>query len=250
MFFIASLLFTSVPHRYASEEITPSGDEEECIGDHCPRPTTPAPDVATECIEGVCSPVTNEPHGEECVGDHCQSANSETGCDSEVCPPTTAAPPEPSTTPYWDVPEGFEGDITGYNEETFKAVVQNVLDQSDKATVPKINFSEPLELRILFDLLSLASFDELSGEISLVASLTLHWSAETTPKWNPNFMLGGKESVTISAADVWRPQLFILNPSKKVQDLTSDLNRLRLGYDGLVEWNIVTILEVSRTSRV
>ena len=97
-------------------------------------------------------------------------------------------------------------------------------------------------------MLSLAQFDELSGEISLVASLTLQWSAETTPRWNPKYMLGGKESVTISAADVWRPQLFLLNPSKKVQDLTSNLNRLRLGYDGSVEWNIVTILEVSKSS--
>ena len=190
--------------------------------------------ITEECIDGVCETTNYPPTSEgDCNGDHC---------------PTEKNPShgnEGSTTPYWNYPEGFDGDIGEYNEDTFKAVIQDVLDDTDKETVPKLNFSEPLELRILFDLLSLASFDELSGEISLVASLTLQWSAETTPRWNPNFMLGGKESVTISAEDVWRPQLFVLNPSKKVQDLTSNLNRLRLGYDGLVEWNIVTILEVS-----
>ena len=134
-----------------------------------------------------------------------------------------------------------------YNSETYNAVIKRVLSNTDVEIVPKTNLSEPLDFNITFDLLSLASFDEISGEISLVASLKLSWSAETTPTWNPESMLGGKKSVTVSAADIWKPQLFVLNPSQKVRDLASDLDRLRISYDGSVEWDVVTVIEVSDT---
>ena len=139
-----------------------------------------------------------------------------------------------------EYPEGTDK----YNRDTFNEVVKTVLQQADTEIVPKQNLSEPLDFSISFDLLSLASFEEISGEISIVASLKLVWAAETTPTWNPNYMLGGKKSVTVSAADIWKPQLFVLNPSKKVRDLTSDLERLRIRYDGTVEWSIVTVIEV------
>lgn len=109
----------------------------------------------------------------------------------------------------------------------------------DPHFIPVSDHSEPLELGAEFTLLSMTNFDEISGELSIVASINLTWKGSNLPAWDPS-QLGGKETYALSVKDIWTPRLLLLNPAKAVTDLAALSDRARITSDRTVIWQVIS----------
>jgi hypothetical protein len=142
-----------------------------------------------------------------------------------------------------------EGETEGYIdfEETNRRIEQVILaplQKINKEVIPLNNVSDSLEVTMDFSLTSVTNFDEISGEINIVAFLRLSWNAVNLPRWKKE-LLGGRTSLTISSDSIWTPRVFVLNPAKTVKDLTAVSQNLRISNNGTVSWELITGVEVS-----
>lgn len=148
----------------------------------------------------------------------------------------TEYPPTDDST---DLYETSTPPVNRTTEQDIRNVITNVVEKIDPHFIPVSDHSEPLELGAEFTLLSMTNFDEISGELSIVASINLTWKGSNLPAWDPS-QLGGKETYALSVKDIWTPRLLLLNPAKAVTDLAALSDRARITSDRTVIWQVIS----------
>lgn len=139
------------------------------------------------------------------------------------------------TEEYTETSETSENDIRHF--------ITNYVEDIDPQFIPVSDHSEPLDLFVDFTLLSLTNFDEISGEVDMVASLNLTWVGSNLPKWDPMF-LNGKDTFALDVSKIWTPRLLLLNPSRAVSDLARFSDRARITHNQTVIWNVISGIQV------
>jgi len=127
-------------------------------------------------------------------------------------------------------------------------IIDNIyrsVENQNAVIIPIGDHSQPLDIDIDLSLLALTNFDEITGEIDVVASLDIKWTDPNLPTWNST-ELGGKDEFSILASQVWTPNLLLLNPATSVKDLTSSSDRVRVNSEQIARWNLIMTLEVCR----
>ena len=128
-------------------------------------------------------------------------------------------------------------------EDDIRIAITDDLDLVDPQFIPVFDHSTPLELYVEFTLLSLTNFDEISGELSIVASLNLTWQGSNLPSWDPS-LLNGKQTYALSKDKIWTPQLLLLNPARSVLNLAAYSERVRITYNQTVIWHVISGISV------
>lgn len=130
-------------------------------------------------------------------------------------------------------------------DSRIKNIILLPLEKINKEVIPERNVSDSLEVTMDFCLISVTNFDEISGEINMIAFLSLSWNAANLPKWNAEF-LGGRTSLTIPSDSIWTPRILVLNPAKSVKDLTAVSRNLRISNNRTVSWDLIAGVEVKQ----
>jgi len=119
--------------------------------------------------------------------------------------------------------------FTGYNRK-----LMPVLDQSDTTIVS-----------MHIQLISINSFDHVSGELDLTMLFAMTWIEERIT-WDPT-AYGGQTSLLVDAADLWRPQIYILQSIGTIQNIGDISLKPRVYYNGTVVWNPGSVIKVGCT---
>lgn len=104
-----------------------------------------------------------------------------------------------------------------------------------------INHEDMVKVKITAGIVSMKKYDEISGEISLAFTFNIEWVDERL-KWIPTYY-GGKTSMLVSVVDIWRPKLYVLQASKKIQEIGSS-RMARIFHDGSIVWDTGNVLTV------
>jgi hypothetical protein len=116
--------------------------------------------------------------------------------------------------------------FTGYNKKLF----------------PVLDNSEQVNIAVTVGLVSINTFDEISGEIVLTMIFYMQWVDERL-KWTPA-EYGNKTSLLIPLDDIWHPQLYLLQSSDNIQELGINSQWARLNYSGVASWYAGDVLKV------
>ena len=81
-------------------------------------------------------------------------------------------------------------------------------------------------------LFSINDFDEISGTFSTVAAFLLRW-ADPRIKWNQE-EFGNLTALSVPTSNIWYPNLYFLNPAKKMEAIGDDTFFVRLRHTGHV----------------
>lgn len=124
------------------------------------------------------------------------------------------------------VEELYDHLFTGYNPKLF----------------PVIDYNKKVKIAMNVALVSINTFDELSGEIVLTMVFYMSWVDERL-KWTPS-EYGNKTSLITPPEDIWRPQLYLLESSDTVQEIVNVSLWTRFNNSGVVTWTPGNVLKI------
>ncbi|KAL4222802.1 hypothetical protein ACF0H5_018842 [Mactra antiquata] len=107
-----------------------------------------------------------------------------------------------------------------------RALTSDLIANYSRVIKPKRNQSEPVEVSIGLQLLSIFEFDEVQEKLSIMAVTYLIWKDELMT-WDPKDY-GGAEVVYFESHQVWTPMLVLINTVNNIK---------KLGYDD--DWLLV-----------
>jgi hypothetical protein len=99
---------------------------------------------------------------------------------------------------------------------------------------PKENLSETLEVALDPYVFSVNDIDEVSGVISIVCGLRLAWH-DFRLTWTPS-NYGGLETLPVPKQKLWVPNIFLIDPAKKMEAIGDEDFLGRISYTGGVDW--------------
>ncbi|XP_060588579.1 acetylcholine receptor subunit alpha-like [Ruditapes philippinarum] len=118
----------------------------------------------------------------------------------------------------------------------------NLFKNYNKKLFPLINHNNSMEINVTIGIISINNFDELSGEIEITMYFNFQWIDENLI-WTPS-QYGGKSVLLVASEDIWRPQLYLLQSYDTLQEITNVSLMARLFSNGLVMWNIGSVLKI------
>ena len=107
----------------------------------------------------------------------------------------------------------YIGSVEGGNRTDAKNLHDHVLTGYRKAIMPF--YDQTINVTVEMFLFSINDFDEISGTFSTVAAFLLHWE-DPRVKWNPE-EFGNLTVLAVPASYIWYPNLYFLNPAKKME---------------------------------
>ncbi|XP_060084209.1 acetylcholine receptor subunit alpha-like [Ylistrum balloti] len=115
------------------------------------------------------------------------------------------------------------------------SLLQNLFASYNTEIRPVQDQGQPVLTSILFSLISINSFDEIAGVISVSGGLILSWTDERLT-WDPN-AFGNLTETTISQNTIWRPNLFTTDPLSKDFSVGHQDFKIRVTSAGHVSWS-------------
>jgi hypothetical protein len=100
----------------------------------------------------------------------------------------------------------------------------------EKTFRPVENQSEPIEVYIGFELVSIQEFKEVKEQLSVAAIIRAHWIDEYMT-WDPTDY-GGLDQLVIESDNVWTPNLVLLNTVEKLKKIGDSWQLIRFLPDG------------------
>ncbi|XP_062583247.1 neuronal acetylcholine receptor subunit alpha-3-like [Saccostrea cucullata] len=133
--------------------------------------------------------------------------------------------------------------VHGYPYSDAKSLLQDVFQNYSTEIRPKENMSETLEVSVSPIVFSVNDFDEVSGVLSIVSSFTLFWH-DFRLTWIPS-NYGGIEHLPVPKQRLWVPNIFLLDPAKKMEAIGDEDFLGRISYSGQVTWVPAGLLQTS-----
>ena len=144
-------------------------------------------------------------------------------------PPGPGPPPGPS--PASVVPR----------QEDVKQLHADAFNGYDKNLLPLEVFDKPVTINISVNVVSLNSFDDISGELDMTATLNIYWNEERINWDSQNY--SNINTIIVPYETIWTPQIFLANTVKVMSQLGKEGVMVRVANTGLVSWNPGQILK-------
>lgn len=119
----------------------------------------------------------------------------------------------------------------------------NLLENYNRKLLPLNNQSDTVNIGVYVYLLSINTFDELSGELSVTVIFNFTWKEERI-SWSPE-KFGGKTSLLFSPEDIWTPKSFVRESFESLQEIGNGSEMLRITHDGIVVSTLGSVLKVT-----
>ena len=138
-------------------------------------------------------------------------------------PPGPGPPPGPS--PASVVPR----------QEDVKQLHADAFNGYDKNLLPLEVFDKSVTINMSVNVVSLNSFDDISGELDMTATLNIYWNEERI-NWDiQNY--SNINTIIVPYETIWTPQIFLVNTVKVMSQLGKEGVMVRVANTGLVSWN-------------
>ncbi|XP_061172742.1 neuronal acetylcholine receptor subunit alpha-9-like [Saccostrea echinata] len=124
--------------------------------------------------------------------------------------------------------------VHGFLYSDAESLLQDVFKNYSTDIRPKENLSEVLEVSIQSFIFSVNDFDEVSGVLSIVSGFMLIWH-DFRLTWTPS-NYGGIEDLPVPKQRLWVPNIFLIDPAKKMEAIGDEDFIGRISYYGLVSW--------------
>ena len=111
--------------------------------------------------------------------------------------------------------------------------------------LPVLYRSDKTTISIYIQLISINTFDQVSGELDLTVLFQMTWIEERIT-WDPT-TYGGQTSLLVDVTDLWRPQIYIQQSFGTLQNIGNNSHMPRLYYNGTVVWNPGSVIKVGCT---
>ncbi|KAL3877433.1 hypothetical protein ACJMK2_035139 [Sinanodonta woodiana] len=115
-----------------------------------------------------------------------------------------------------------------------RSLYNHLFQNYSQKLLPVLNQSHLVQVNVSLNLVSITDFDEISGELVVVAYLTLIWIDEQLCWETQQF--GGKSSLVVFPEDVWTPKLSLIYPFQSTQWLGDGSAHIRIYANGFVSW--------------
>ncbi|XP_045212371.2 neuronal acetylcholine receptor subunit alpha-9-like [Mercenaria mercenaria] len=119
----------------------------------------------------------------------------------------------------------------------------SLLTDYNKKLLPLTNQTEAAYVGVYVYLLSINTFDEISGELALTLIFNFTWREERM-SWVPE-EFDGKTSLLIAPEDIWRPKTFIRESFDTLQEIGNGSEMLRITFDGIAVWTLGSVVKVT-----
>lgn len=126
--------------------------------------------------------------------------------------------------------------------EDVKTLMSDLMENYPNKIRPVKNQSESVKVSVGLSILSIKDFNEASGIISLVTSLSIYWNDEYL-QWKPRDYNGIK-LIQISDSDIWLPRMKIDYLADEYKPLGEQHSILTVKPSGSVYWNQGGLLHV------
>ncbi|XP_061171487.1 acetylcholine receptor subunit alpha-like [Saccostrea echinata] len=137
----------------------------------------------------------------------------------------------------------FLSSVHGFLYSDAESLLQDVFKNYSTDIRPKENLSEVLEVSIKPIVFSVNDFDEVSGVLSIVSSFMLVWH-DFRLTWTPS-NYGGIEELPVPKQKLWIPNIFLLDPAKKMEAVGDEDFLGRISFSGRVTWVPAGLLQTT-----
>ncbi|XP_061172754.1 acetylcholine receptor subunit beta-type unc-29-like [Saccostrea echinata] len=124
--------------------------------------------------------------------------------------------------------------VHGFLYSDAESLLQDVFQNYSTDIRPKENLSEVLEVFIQSMIFSVNDFDEVSGVLSIVSGFMLFWH-DFRLIWTPS-NYGEIKDLPVPKQKLWVPNIFLIDPAKKMEAIGNEDFIGRISYSGLVIW--------------
>ena len=132
---------------------------------------------------------------------------------------------------------GYMQHVNGGNSTDAENILDHVLKGNSKTIRP--SYDQPIYVSVRVALFSINDFDEISGTFSTVAGFILYWT-DPRVKWTKD-EFGNISVIEVPISRIWYPDLYFINPAKKMKAIGEDTFFIRLHNTGVVERYIGSI---------
>ncbi|XP_061172731.1 neuronal acetylcholine receptor subunit alpha-9-like [Saccostrea echinata] len=122
-----------------------------------------------------------------------------------------------------------------------ESLLQEVFKNYSTDIRPKQNMSEVLEVSLMPIVFSVNDFDEVSGTLSIVSGFMLIWH-DFRLTWIPS-NYGGIEEIPVQKQKLWIPNIFLIDPAKKMEAIGDEDFLSRIRYTGIVSWTPAGLIQ-------
>ncbi|XP_060556065.1 acetylcholine receptor subunit alpha-1-A-like [Ruditapes philippinarum] len=120
--------------------------------------------------------------------------------------------------------------VTSHSMNDSKKLLNDRMLTYEKTFRPVENQSEPIEVYIGFELVSIQEFKEVKEQQTVAAIIRAHWIDEYMT-WDPTDY-GGLDQLVIESDNVWTPNLVLLNTVEKLKKIGDSWQLIRFLPDG------------------
>ncbi|XP_061172766.1 neuronal acetylcholine receptor subunit non-alpha-2-like [Saccostrea echinata] len=124
--------------------------------------------------------------------------------------------------------------VRGFLYSDAESLLQDVFQNYSTDIRPKENLSEVVEVSISSFIFSVNDFNEVSGVLSIVSGFMLIWH-DFRLTWTPS-NYGGIQELPVPKLKLWVPNIFLIDPAKKMEAIGDEDFIGRISYSGIVSW--------------
>lgn len=129
--------------------------------------------------------------------------------------------------------------VSCYNVTDVKRLYADLFLNYDKRVLPASDVSKPIDISVSFSLLDIYGIDMRTQIFSKYVSLKLSWK-DYFLQWNAS-NYGDLKQITSSFADVWKPDIIVLNLAstrKSLANTDDDNHNVIVRNNGIVDWRV------------
>lgn len=134
--------------------------------------------------------------------------------------------------------------VNGQLLEEAKKLHSDLMNGYIKHVFPTNNQSEPINVELVFFLMSINSFREVDETISVTAGISMTWP-DVSLTWDPT-SYGGMKTIYFPPSLIWTPQLYLLNTPDEIKRFGEDTDYLvTVTQDGFVTFTPGGVMEAT-----
>ena len=134
--------------------------------------------------------------------------------------------------------------VNGQLLEEAKKLHADLMNGYIKHVFPTNNQSEPINVELIFFLISINSFREVDETISVTAGISMTWH-DVSLTWDPA-SYGGMKTIYFPSSLIWTPQIYLLNTPGEIKIIGEDTDYLvTVTQDGFVTFTPGGVMEAT-----
>ena len=118
-------------------------------------------------------------------------------------------------------------EVKGEYEKLYNAYSLNQ-NEAYVNIIPSNDFTQPLEVRLEFEMNSLAGYDAVNGAIDVIGSLSMTWTDDISALDSVTFDTSKVNEVMVHYKTVWTPVIVLINSANSVQRVGDETYKVRL----------------------